>query len=364
MQNYLEILIAVLTVFLIIAGEYLWLYRLSRKQETKQKQYKQTSREIDERLWLIINTTDQAEQAQAITDLQAYVKDSPMGMDILCEKISSATNQPQTSEAQRAAIIRLLHVINPVGYYSRELKNSDSYRKAYIFRKLADYPDPESIMSIRKFVGSKKKVLSYNAVMALATLGDEDSLVQFILNSQKEYLYSHRIILQILDAYTGDIEALAGVLLGQGDEYIRASVIKGIAKHRIRQFDSIYLLGLNSKNVDMKVACVRALGEIADSKYEHAMIVEVHDQNWEVRAAAADELHNFHTESSMQALEQALTDSVWWVRHNAACSLVAMDVTGKHVKEALNKYDKYANEAVRAALQKASILSRKERVEL
>lgn len=362
-QYYME-MIAFAIVLLVIAGEYIWLYRLSRKQEKQKKLFKETSEEIDSRLTRIFGAAGHTEQEQEIAGLQEYTKDFSLGMDILCEKLSHLARQAKAAGVRKAAMVRIFQVIDPVDYYSRQLKESDPYRQAYIIRKLSDYSDAESVGSIREFIRSPKKVLSYNAVMALAALGDEDSVVQFILNSEKEHLYSHRILLQILDSYTGDIASLTSVLLGSGNEYVRTAVIKGIAKHRIRRFESIYLLGLNSKNVDMKVACIRALGEIADPSYEHAMIVESHDKNWVVRAAAADALSRFPTENSMRALAQALSDPAWWVRHNAAHSLVAVDLTGKHVREALNQYDKYANEALKTALQQTASLSRKERVDL
>lgn len=363
MQQY-WVLGALLLVGLVIAAEYARIYRQAKRQEKKQKLRRQTETELDERLSLIFGETGFVEQEERIAGLQEYAAGSAVGMELLCERLLPLTRRQEMPGAQKAVFERIIHAVDPVAYYTGQLKTGDASRKAYVLQKLSDYAGPESIPEIRQFIGSPNRSLSYHAAMTLAALGDGDSLVQFILNCEKERRYSHRIILQVLDTYTGDMTALAGVLLGRGDEYIRTAVIKGVVRHRIREFERIYLRGLDSASVDMRVACLRALGQIADPKYERSIVIGAHDRSWVVRAAAAGELGRFSTETSMQALEEALTDPSWWVRHNAAASLVAVDVGRKHVDAALNKYDKYAAEALRAALQETDGVIKKERVRL
>ncbi|MDA6259942.1 HEAT repeat domain-containing protein, partial [Escherichia coli] len=120
--------------------------------------------------------------------------------------------------------------------------------------------------------------VSYNAAMALSAFGDEESVAQFIINCEKNYRYSHRIILELLDVYGGDMLSLARRIFEQcDDDYIKSTIIKGISDFRFTEFEDMYIEGTDSKNNNIKIACIKALGKIGKKEYEQALITASRD---------------------------------------------------------------------------------------
>ncbi len=345
--------IALCIALAVIILEFLWLRRLSKRHESCRKRRAMINRKIDDRLDLIFKSSDRDDMRRKILGLKKFAEENSPGMRILCSKLLDYADRPTISQTCQNVVSELIKIIKPMEYYKLVLKNGDPYQKARICREIANHGRKEAIPDIRPMADSKNKDLSYNSAMALSVLGDEGSVVDFILNCEKNYEYSHRIIIEVLEKYAGNISSLARRLIAQGDEYIRVSVIKGIAKYRLSEFEETYLQGLNSRNMDMKIACIRALGKIADPKSERSLIIETHDLNWQVRAAAVEELSNFQTETGMKAVTEAIQDTDWWVRHNAAKSLIRMDASHKYVYAVLKGYDKYASDAVKNELSKA-----------
>ncbi|MDF2568200.1 MAG: repeat protein, partial [Oscillospiraceae bacterium] len=127
-------------------------------------------------------------------------------------------------------------------------------------------------------------------------------------------------------------------------------VIKGISEHHFEQFEPIYLEGLRSKSGNLRIACVKALGDIAKTKYEQQLITASHDIEWSVRSAAVQALSKIPTPNSMDAVAKATQDKEWWVRYNAAKTLVEMPDGLEYAEKIFNGYDKYAAEVVKYVL--------------
>ena len=76
------------------------------------------------------------------------------------------------------------------------------------------------------------------------------------------------------------------------------------------------------------------------------------DKDWAVRAAAVKSLENYKSEVSLDMLSKATTDPNWWVRNNAAKTLVKIDDHLKYTKTIINGFDRFASDSVTSAVFK------------
>lgn len=359
-SHYEWIAIILLIVSLIIVLlEYIWLSVLARRQESHVEKRNQAVERIDQGLETVLYAPTPAAMENEIDALKSFIGDDSVKMDILSTRLLSLLLSEQVDEQQKASLAAVNHAIRPLDFYIHLLHHGNNYQKAYACRKIAIYYAEDELPAVRRLARSKNRLVAYNAAMALAVFGDEVTLARIIVDCEGNYHYSHRIILELLSVYSGDLPALAQRIFPDCDEYIKATVIKGLSDYRLTEFEPIYLEGLKSQNANLRTACVRALGEIGKPEYEHMLITAAHDKNWVVRSTAVKELGQLETDKAKQALVNATSDSEWWVRYNAAKTLVETDTDLTYVEKVLEGYDKYGADAVKYMLYRHYALNGK-----
>jgi len=184
----------------------------------------------------------------------------------------------------------------------------------------------------------------------LSILGDEEGVIEALERLKNNKELSHRIIVEILHDYTGDLRNLSAKLLDTDDEYVKTSVVKALAKYKIADFQNIYLEFFNDGGLNLKVAAIRALGALGNEKYEQQLILGCHAKEWQIRAASVKSIKTLVTPQTLKAVADATKDNEWWVRYNAANSLIEMDKNLEYAEKILGEYDKYASDAVKHAL--------------
>lgn len=344
-------ILGIIICALVILAELLWLFSLAENQESHAKKFFASSEHIDNVLGMIENYPTESTLRSETEALKEYVGNDQMRMDIISERILQILFMDQYDDEQKAAACYINDQIVPLNFYRNLLHSGNQYEKAFACRKIATFGGEEEIPEIKKLMGARNADVSYNAAMALSAFGDEDSIVEFILNCEKNYHYSHRIIMELLDVYGGDLRPVARRIFREcDDDYIKSTVIKAISDYGFTEFEELFIEGAGSKNTNIKIACIKALGRIGKKSYEQVLITASRDQSWVVRAAAAKELGLLGTPKGLDALEEMTQDKEWWVRYNAAKTLVENDVSWEHIESVLSGYDKFATDAVKYAL--------------
>ena len=352
-MRYETLAILLIILCAIILGlEFLWLYILAEKQEAFKTRYDKAYTKIMELFHTILHAPTEVSMQEEIGALKAYAGQDRIKLDILCNRLLKLILQDDLTDMGRKAVLLIHDTFQPVAIYRSLLKKGNVYEKAYSCRKIADFFGEEEIPVIRKMLDSKNQDLSYNAAMALAALGDEESVVAYILRCEQNFQYSYRVIMELLETYPGDMVSLAKKVLAVGGDYIKATVIKGIAKYQLEEFQPLFIEGMSSSNINIKISCVKALGEFGKQEHEHRLIIALHDKNWVVRTAAIKGLQKLDTQASILAVRDAIKDPEWWVRYNAARALVQMDKNLDYIESVLDGYDKYAADAVKYLLYK------------
>lgn len=353
--------VLVLICIFIVSIEYLYLYALSSRTEARISEYNGTCVRIGEMIDTIVNAPTESSLRQALVFLKRYVGVDRTRMDILSGLLLKRliTENEEGNQNGLRALSAACDMVNPSAFYSSLLKTGDLYDKAYACRKISGFSRRQEISVIREFSHSKNRDLSYNAAMALSELGDESGLIDAIRDCQHNYEYSHRIIIELIQKYTGDMETLAKkVLCGISDDYIKTAVIKAVAKYRFQSLADIFTGLLTGTNVNLRAAALTALGALGDPAFQNDMITACTDPDWIIRLTAVKALKNIRTPESMQALSDAAQDAEWWVRNTAAKILVGMDTDLVYVERVLRNEDRRAADSILFALYQVCDMSR------
>lgn len=335
----------------IILFQFIWIFVRAIRQKNMQKKNIYSEKIIREAMSSILESDGGTARKTDLKRLKDALGSKQVFYDILSSEIFDYVERfDELSNSKKNLVSQIIEFVNPIAFYKRKLHAGDAYEKAHACKMLASYGAESEIKSIEKHLKSKNKYLSYSAAMALSKLGDKNNASQFILDSHDNFRVSHRFIIQLFDNYGDDVKGLAAVVLGECDDYIKATVIKAIAKYNFREFEDIYTESLKSENPTLRVAAITALGNFADAEHEQILINAFSDKEWIVRSAAVKALGLIDTPDSLAVVSRATSDPEWWVRYNAARTLVSMTNGLYEVESILSGYDDYAADATKYTL--------------
>lgn len=191
-----------------------------------------------------------------------------------------------------------------------------------------------------------------NVLKALYALGNSQAVENAlqIINDQK-WFHHHKLLSDGLITFTGDKEELAERLwshLKEWDNNLMISVVQFITASSDK-FKERFLVVLQSQDVDMEIQLtilryyrrhvyepIRSL-LLSYLRGENAV-----DENMSIVAASV--LDKYPGEETVGALKVALQHSNWYLRYNAASSLVSMKIDITELQDVLEGKDRYAKE--------------------
>jgi hypothetical protein len=191
----------------------------------------------------------------------------------------------------------------------------------------------------------------YNILLSFSRLGYGEGIKIILTEHEGKLNLSNRAIVEILAAYSGSKEELLKEIIDLCNIYIKSIIIKAAVNYRFNGMKEYYLRYLKSDDKNLRIACIRALGGLQSSSNENYLATMLFDKEWEVRAAAAKELELIGTPRSFSALEKAASDSQWWVRNNAANTLVRIPGGRQYAAKIISGADEYARDAINRALE-------------
>ena len=350
-----EILAAALIIIftVLLCAEYLWLYVLSKKNEETDIQKREINSRIHAMTEAFLYSPTASSRETELTSLIEYIGDDPLKRDEASVQLIQLIKRSEDIPPEKLrALGRLYESLDPIEFYSERLNKGNLYDKSYAARRLADFNASDKTEDIRKLLDNKRADVAYNAAMALSELGDGESVLVFAQKCENNRYYSHRVLLELFQAYTGDRAELVRRIFDERSDYIRATCIKAYTSDRIEALAPLYAEGVSSKDSNLKIACVKALAQLGSPDYEQKMITALNDKNWIVRLAAVAGLEKIASGRALEALVKAVRDEEWWVRNAAAKAIVNIDFQLVYVEKVLSGYDKYAADAVKNALYK------------
>ena len=327
MQYELFAVLSIIICLLILLAEYIWLAILAKRQEDSANKYR-VAQQQTKALSRGFLQPDGFGQRKRDRGFKGNNGNDTRIFEMISAQLCfwEEYGDDETLGNKSEVIDGVYEALNPIKLFSDILKSGNKYKIGYACRRLADYDAYDYLEDIYGFSKSKNRNLSYNAAMALSRLGFADGVAEYILRIQDDKRYSSRIVNELFANFSSDRARLASIVFEKCNDYMKTTVINAIAPYNLECFRQLYIDGSRNRDADMRVACVRALGNFADEKNEHALLIAARDKDWVVRSAAVKGLQKLATPAAIERVKEATRDKEWWVRQAAAYSLIDMNV--------------------------------------
>jgi len=167
-------------------------------------------------------------------------------------------------------------------------------------------------------------------------------------------------VLTLIDLVEADIEAILDEAMMEGNGFLKMIALEELGKRNY--IKSIHWIKhmLTQPEKEFRIAALKAsysIGDIGDESYLQGMYLLQTDPEWEVRAFLAKFLMKVKRDSAIDILTNLMSDSNWYVRHNASNALLAQGEKGKLVlMDLLNSEDAFARDTAHAVLQRDILL--------
>lgn len=335
-----------LTVVFFIAIVCTWLYSY-----TNQIIVNKSVRALEDKLSFLLEQ-DEEKRMLRIQGLRDYVKSSSMRKELLIKILAQYDEELYNNNYDR--IIHILEQTEVLSFLMKLLTSNDSNKQALACRYIGDLRIASMKESMYKLNNSSHNDVIYNQLLALAKIGDLEGLSTNLSANSGNINLSFRAVVEVINSFEGSKEQLIKETIELSDDYMKGILIKASADNDCKGLIDSFVKYSTSDNKNLRIACVRAISDLKDAENEQYVIDMLDDKDWEVRAAAAKSLEKLGTDKSFEALGKTVNDSEWWVRQNAASTLIAIPGGREYADVIINGEDKYARDAISGALQMSS----------
>lgn len=241
-----------------------------------------------------------------------------------------------------------------------EYSKLDSMNKAYFAYVICgleslELTDHRLIQSIIGYTIDKSVYCRENALRALYSMGNTDAVVTaFRLMNRNELEHNGKLVTDGLMLFRGDESQLAKALRKEFKEFSQSYQISFINYIRMTSSaycEEFYQLLLDKKaDEEIKFAIVRYFRRYYYEPAKRYMMNQLNfqiDTNWALSALAASALDNYNSPETIRVLKGALSSNNWYIRYNAADSLLHLGLTYMDLLDVYNGNDRYAREMIR-----------------
>lgn len=250
---------------------------------------------------------------------------------------------------------------------------ANAQKEAELFReKLKFQIDKELEDKGIRLMAAKYKIESYcnyikkenlycrvNAFSALYAFGHPLYIAKAVhIQDEREEFLNEKILKEGLMSFDGDHSMLMSSLwdeMGGFSDRTQLAVINYIRfQSGSYGAEMLQIASDNLRGKEVRLAAMRYFG-----KYYYypaqAFLLELLDnctqEDWEYAVVSASALGNYHDPKSTEALKRALYSSNWYIRRNAAESLIAHHPPFKELTDIINGPDRYAREILMYQLE-------------
>ncbi len=218
-----------------------------------------------------------------------------------------------------------------------------------------DGSDYNSLMEVLlSYLGDSTIYCRENVLKALYAMGNSQAIENaFQIMNDSKCFHHHKLLSDGLITFTGDREQLAETMwshVNEWDENIVISLIKFISVVSDKFNERLFFM-LNSQNIGIEV-------HIAIIRYYRNHIYQpmkpillgylMNESNIDenIKIVATSILDKYPGEDTIVALKYALKSPSWYVRYNAAHSLMNLKVDINKLQDIMEGDDRYAKEMI------------------
>lgn len=193
--------------------------------------------------------------------------------------------------------------------------------------------------------------LRENALNALYIISNITYLKEVFYNMNYLNINHHiKLITDGLMKFQGDSIELSKMLIQEFDNYnenFKVACINYFGYKKVPCQEKIYDILLNENEFkEVRIACIRYFGNVIYKKVVPILYDLLNDNTYEYALVSAHTLRNYKGVQTTEVLIKALQSHNWYVRKNAAESLVIITKMD-NIKKIMDKLDdKYAKEAL------------------
>jgi len=256
---------------------------------------------------------------------------------------------------------QLIHFCETTGLVTHELKQlsqKNLYAKALACKKLGALRSKISVPYLLKEIGSNSQDVIYNALLALAKIGDEQGFLEAFKSINTSVLLSQSSLIEIVDSFEGDKNFIYSQMIHHHNDFVSCIFIKSARSMNDVNIDlQIAPFLKKGYSKEKTIAAITSLSNTNNSTHLDDLSTLLTDENSEIRALSATALSCYDNLGVMDKLTAALSDEEWSVRHNAASSLLLLDKQLDCVAKVFENSDEFAKDSLILAMENNNILS-------
>lgn len=237
----------------------------------------------------------------------------------------------------------------------RALLDDSPWRRVLAARRLGLLRNELSRRALRRALVRGPEIVTLAAAHSLAQARDRGALRWLLRHPEALGHRSPNALVAAMRAFGPAVfpDLSAALAMGLDSHRMERAVIETLGLGRHRPARPALEERLASRDLDLRVASVRALGRLQAAESATALLAALEDEAWQVRAQAARALGRTGTALAVPALATRLTDTSWWVRRHSAYALCDLGHEGqvalRHALE--SSRDPYARDMAREALE-------------
>lgn len=244
-----------------------------------------------------------------------------------------------------------------VKYTLENFKTKDKLKLALDCKILGEFRSERSLPKLLSVVDNKVPDVKYNALMAIAKIGNLNAFIESFSKIQDNSTLSERSLIEIVDSFEGDFVLLYKNMILSENDYIATVFIKSLANYMDIQFNDDIVKLLDGENKDKKIAVIKVLGQTSDVRFIKEVMECLKDEAWEVRSIAASSLGKMEDGRALSVLVKAITDRAWWVRFNAAQAIFKIPKGIEELNKVFDTNDSFAIESMLYAMEVSGLFS-------
>jgi HEAT repeat protein len=263
------------------------------------------------------------------------------------------------SRLDRAAWLRLSTALerNPHAAVERRALRDDSpWRRVLAAKRLGLVRADAARRALRRAMARGPEIVTLAAAQSLGRFRDRAALRWLMEHPAALARRPHHALVALFVGYgRSGLTVLMECLERRSSPHaIERAMVEtlGRGRDRARPGHAAIERRLRARELDLRVAAARALGEMGAAESAEPLIAALDDPAWPVRAQAARALGRVRASAAVDPLTGRLCDPSWWVRRHAAYALAALGEPGHAalLRTVASSPDPYARNMAREVL--------------
>lgn len=214
---------------------------------------------------------------------------------------------------------------------TKQLQAKSEWERAYASHFLGTIGYRVSIPELEKRLDDPSQIVAFFAARSILRLGEYNRFSTIINILDQRQDFSTDKMKEILLIY-GEADSKGLIKLLKQTRLSRKIIVDTVSVlTQLNVFDAgeqLLHLAEHTYDAEIKIACIKALGELSIIKATNFMIKNLRNDDWVIRSQAARNLGKIGDEKVIPQLSLTLEDDNYWVKYHSASAIVELGQKG------------------------------------